>query len=282
LKKISNILFVFLIITNNFLFANTTKEKIDNIISELEQKYKTVQFVYDNIPEASWEGVNYLIAKEDDYDNLLKFVRLLNEEFSKHSPDFIEKIDLKYIAIVKKLNYEGQHRAALPDAYKEIIFYDILKGRCDTLWTGVRDKYYLRHTIHHEIYHMVEEQINGNFYYKDSIWATFNDTAFHYGFGGETYYPDMKKKHKKKIRIIGKRPYGILYPTKGIITTYGQSALEEDKAEIFASLFIHKEVRKVNRLSRKDEIISKKVKYMKHFLESVSYEITDTYWESLF
>ena len=43
----------------------------------------------------------------------------------------------------------------------------------------------MRHVIHHEYFHMVEEQVNGSAYFKDPKWAALNTKGFKYGSGGD-------------------------------------------------------------------------------------------------
>ena len=281
MKIIKTILFICFLFIINISFADEhyIKVKIDKIISQLQKKY-SVSFVYDSIPTASWKEVTYTKVKtKSDYKELLLYLKLFSDEFNKYPTEFINKTKLKHIAFVRFLKYGEQQRNALPDAYKEILFFDIIKGWHKDLYVGRKTKFYMRHVIHHEFYHMIEQEINGSPYYKDSIWNSFNDINNQYGNGGVTMYADMTKKHK--IKLIHSKPYKITHPKKGIITVYSGSALEEDKAEVCASLFIKREIRKVKRCIKKDDIILKKVNYMKQFIFKLCNEMNENYWKTL-
>ncbi|HBX53263.1 MAG: hypothetical protein A2275_07185 [Bacteroidetes bacterium RIFOXYA12_FULL_35_11] len=255
------------------------KEKINSIISQLQKKY-AISFVYDSIPTASWKDVNYSKTKtKGEYKELLSYLKIFSEEFNKYPPSLVKRSNLKYVAFVRILRYGEQHRSALPDAYKEILFLDVLQGWNRKIYEGRKFKYYIKHTLHHEFYHMVEQEINGNLYYKDSVWNSFNPTNFEYGKGGAALYPDLKKLKRRKL--FKSRLFSVSHPCTGLITKYSGSALEEDKAEVFTSLFIKREIRKVKRCIKNDEVIAKKVNYMKQFLLRHCKEMDDNYWNSL-
>ena len=254
--------FLFTLISN--VYPLNLKEKINTIISQLEKKY-SISFVYDSVPVASWKEVTFSEAKtKTELTELLSYLKMFSEEFNKYPPAFIKRINLKYVAFVRVLKYGEQHRSALPDGYKEILYLDILRGVHKDLYLGRDTKYYLRHTMHHELYHLIEQKINGSCYYKDSIWNSFNPANNHYGNGGASMYPDMSKKPKKPL--FPQKPYKIKHPKQGMITAYACTALEEDKAEVFASLFVKREIRQVNRCMKKDDVVAKKEIYMKQFV----------------
>lgn len=268
-----SLLILFAILITNISFAN--QDQIDKILTQLKEKY-SIQFVYKDIPESTWKEVNYINIT--DYEELYKYLQIFSKEFNKYPVCFVKATGIKYIAYVRDLNYNGQYRAALPDAYKEILFYDV-NTKKDLLFERKRTKYYLRHSIHHEIYHMLEQEIYGDMYYKDSTWISFNYSGFTYGNGGESLY--IKDEKKKKITINRKKSFETTYPEKGMITIYSLSALEEDKCEVFTSLFIPRERRKVNRLFKKDEIVKNKIEYMQFFLRTLCPEMNECYWEKL-
>jgi len=218
--------------------------------SVLEKKYG-ISLKYKNIPDSTWPDLKYENLADDD-SFLPKYLEIFNSEFNKYSQEFIKITNLKTVAFVKKLTVEGQERAAAPDYYKEILFLDI--------YLGNYDEQYQRHVIHHEFYHMIEEQLNGNAYYKDPNWAAFNPTDFSYGNGG---------KYER-----GDNAFPLTHPKPGFINIYSQSALEEDKAEIYATLFIKDEGDKVAKwIKEGDSILENKVNYMKTFLEKNSQKV---------
>ena len=115
---------------------------------------------------------------------------------------------------------------------------------------------------------MIEEEINGDAYWKDAKWAQLNDPLFKYGRGGAS--------------VRDGRTSLFTHPRNGFINKFSMSGLEEDKAEIYASLFSEEAFRKVAKWMQKDKILRAKVKYMKTFLRSVDKNFDDAYWKNLF
>ena len=154
------LLFIYLTLTVNTGFAGVPelKVKINTIILQLEKKYP-VSFVYDSVPSASWKEVTFnKVQTLAEYKELLSFLKIFSIEFNKYPVDFIKKTKLKYVAMVRILKFGEQHRNALPDAYKEILYFDVIKGRNKELYNGRKPKIYFRHIIHHEFYHMIEQE----------------------------------------------------------------------------------------------------------------------------
>jgi hypothetical protein len=219
----------------------STDKSLDSTLSE---KYG-IKMISENIPASTWAELTYKnLQKNDSF--LPKYLSFFDNEFNKYSKDFVKITNLKTVAFVKNLAVDGQERAAAPDYYKEILFLDI--------YLGNYDEQYQRHVIHHEFYHMIEEQLNGDAYYKDPVWASFNPAGFSYGNGG---------KYER-----GENAYPVTHPQTGFINIYSASALEEDKAEIYAALFTEGQDKLMKKwIKEGDTVLGKKVNYMKEFLK---------------
>jgi len=185
---------------------------------------------------------------------------LFDEEFSKYPISFLRKIRLRDVSFVSNLSLNGEERSALPDFKREILFYDFLRGDSNTT--------YQRHVIHHEFYHMIEEDINSDVYWKDPNWAKLNKPGYKYSID-------------KRMAEENSSEYKFSHPEQGFLNLYSKSALEEDKAEIFASIFVKEEYKKVREWIKNDEILSNKVKYMKAFLLKVDTSFNESYWNKL-
>ena len=235
-------------------------EEIRLSISNIERAYG-IKIFYKNIPQSTWKELKYTKASPLDKEQLLEYLRLFDGEFRKYPKNFIKRTKLKCVALVKQLSISGQVRAAIPDYYKEILFLDFAhKNNSDI---------YLKHVIHHEFYHMIEKQFNGDAYWKDPNWARLNEKDFKYGMGGAFAQGNSDM-------------YAINHLKKGFINLYSMSALEEDKAEIYASLFIEPENRKVNEWIKDDYILNNKVRYIKAFIFKCCKEMDCEYWANLF
>jgi hypothetical protein len=222
--------------------ANTRSE-IDGLLRQLEGRH-SLRFSYEKMPDTSWK-IGYRLADATDYAALHRYVQLFGEEFQKYTGAFIGKTRLASVVFVKDLSFGGQLRSAVPDYGEEILILDFNRGSYAPV--------YQRHVIHHEFYHLIEEEINKNPYWKDPQWARFNQKGFSYGEGG------AKVQGNSNV-------YLFTHPAPGFINLYALSALEEDKAEIYASLFICSEYELIAGWAVEDGALASKIGYMKGFL----------------
>ena len=236
--------------------GQSVSNRADAIINQLKSKYG-IEFTYKNPPAPTWNVVTYTRLSERDQDALIKYLELFAEEFNKYPEGFLQRVDLREVVFVKDLHLY-QYRAAVPDYYKEYLFYDI--------YIGSNDAVYQRHCIHHEFYHMIEEEINGDVYYKDPRWPS----------AGYSYIGEGQQAYSSGTDV-----YSLIHPEPGFINLYSTYALEEDKAEIYASLFIPSEASLLYQWDENDNLLNRKIDYIKRFLKTLDSGFTDDYWEEI-
>lgn len=258
-----------ILLTLLFVFTSTksntsikiNKDSLHVMISKIENKYHIKVYYNTPLPDSIYDTKRkYVLAPDSDYVKLFDYVRLFEREFNKYPVEFIQKTNLRSIIIVQEVtNTDGALRTAVPDRENEVLY----------LQYPQKNYYpdYYKHTIHHEFYHMIEEEIYGTSFYKDPVWAMFNDTSFHYGNGGNSMYD-------KKVNT-----YKMDNPIKGFINLYSTSAIEEDKAEIYAILFVDLERKKLEEFAKTDKILEEKINYMKHFICTISNEFREFMFE---
>ncbi|GEM_PF-2066125 len=222
-----------------------TKKNLDDLFSKLEGYFR-IRFIYKKIPTFTWK-LGYKSASSQDLPLLLSYAVIVCEEFKKYPLSFISKIKLGSVVIVKNLSINGQIRQALPDYFKEslVLNFDVPRY----------DKVYIRHLIHHELYHMIEQEFNRDAYWKDPNWDRLNSKQFRYGSGG--------------INARSSNMFPLSHPQKGFVNLYSMSGLEEDKAEIYACLFIASERKKIMEWAKTDPFLLSKIRYMKSFLKGI-------------
>lgn len=168
---------------------------------------------------------------------LAGYLTIASRELSKYPKTLLKKSNLKGIVIVKNLSVAGQRRAAMPDYQNEILYLDFQRG--------AHAPAYQAHVIHHEFFHLLEQELNGSAYFKDPAWAKLNPPGFKYGAGG---------KHQR-----GNDNFALVHPQPGFINRYSMASIEEDKAEIYAALWIPVERNKITAMAAKDLHLAAKI-----------------------
>jgi len=204
-----------------------------------------VRVALDPVPNSTWPGVTYTLLEARDESNRDRYLRRVREELDRYPRAFLSRSGLRTVAVVKNLAYAGQPRAALPDPYRGVLYLD---ATC-----AADNPQYERHVIHHEYFHYVQGARHGTPYADDPAWRGFNPPDFRYGNGGAT------------TRDPSVTP--LTHPAPGFINLYAQSALEEDMAEVFASMRVPEERRLVEGWARDDEHLRRKVEYLEKFFD---------------
>ena len=95
-----------------------------------------------------------------------------------------------------------------------------------------------------------------SFYWQEKVgWEELNASDFEYVRKGKVH--------------VDPEPNQANYfaPTrKGFVTYYAMMSPYEDKAEVFACLFVRSQSRLIQRWAAKDDILQKKISYLKQFL----------------
>jgi hypothetical protein len=231
---------------------------LEKKLAPLAQKYGGVTFSF---PRKSmtggWANVNYVPA--NNQANAEAYVAMFLEEFAKYPADFIQKSRLRRVEFVEKLAVGSQYRSAVPNYEHEVLYYDV---------SYVANQRYVRHVVHHEFYHMLEQEWNGDSYYRDPNWAQLNEKGFAYGAGGENAYGRGDV-------------WSFVHPKPGFVNLYSTYGLEEDKAEVWAVLFVPENWKIVRTYLEGDPILRAKVSYMREFGRSKSQSMDDKFWRAV-
>jgi hypothetical protein len=164
----------------------------------------------------------------------------------------LQQIKLTKIVLVSNLALTGQKRRAIPNYYSGILYLD-----CTTQSTA-----YLISVMQHELFHMIDHAMcNGKDLNDDPDWNSLNVSSFTYGNGG-AYNRN-----------------NVMWTTasvQGFLNHYSITAIEEDKAEIFAALVMHPR----GILHHNDQIIQNKGKEIQRRLAVFCSEMNHEWWES--
>lgn len=182
------------------------------------------------------------------------YAALFAGEWNRYPTSAIKTAKLQRIVIGANIRMDGQVRAAVPVFEAHTMFYDT------TL--GAKSPDYQRSVIHHEFFHFIDE-LQGHMR-KDPEWAALNPEGFTYGEGGE------------KMRTSGVGALTDKLP--GFITLYSTSAIEEDKAELYAHLLVNQKF--VEGRARADSVIAAKVNLLKNRMRDWDRDLVDAFWNS--
>ena len=154
-----------------------------------------------------------------DSTDVLKAANLLKEEWLKYSATTIQKAGLKKIYLVKDLAVNGQYRSGMPEPiYEDALYFDV-----SSTYLNSEDGMYMRRTLHHEFKHLTDYNLYGSYDGDAKAWTSCNVTGISYGNGGGSMYNDPEYAHA-------------VHPKTGFINGYATSAVEEDRAEVYAQL----------------------------------------------
>ena len=255
LKNLVVIIVAFLL-TLNVNAGNVLQN--NKYVKQIKEKYDLELFAgkYSGGSYAKrWAKWNYLSDRDSAAFN--EFMIVFAKEWNKYPVSWIIINNLKKIVFVKKLSVTGQYRFAMPDPYDEALYYDI-----EYLIYGYE---YVTESIHHEFWHMIEEQHFGTMYYRSNEWQSFNNSDFSYGDGGSFAYTDGKY-------VSGE------HTVDGFVSNYAMYGEEEDRAELYSWLFTSRTWQLLNGWIENDEILKNKFDWMLNFIESKVPEMNIDYF----
>ena len=249
------VVFVVLIFTGCATVAPTVKPS--NVLPELGQFYG-VHFTTNSqtIPSTPW-GIQYKPINNTDQPRFNQYLDIFSQEFSKMPVELLRLANLKSVIFVKDMSISGQARTALPDYYNDVLYFDINIAFS-----------HARRVIHHEFYHMLEEELFGSTYYKDPSWAKLNYDDFSYGKGGAF-------SRDKNLSVYS-------HPDKGFINGYAMSGLEEDKAEIWSLLWLDYNWQQVAPMLKSDCVIIAKINQLITQMAERSKALSISFWQARF
>ena len=174
-----------------------------------------------------------------DDDEIKKSFAIIKANFDKYKKTFLKKTNLKYVVICKNLKVSGIKTAGVPNYIVKTLIIDVSF-----------DKEYFERSIHHELFHMVDDSYNNLFSKKN--WEKFNALSF---------------KYAKCSTCTNKLGLSLIKNTSGFLTEYSMSTASEDMAEIFSFLMTNKN--ELSKIASNDIIIKNKISYLKNEIRKI-------------
>jgi Putative zinc-binding metallo-peptidase len=205
-------------------------------------------------PIKSFHGL--IEGKEATADKVNAFAPILTFEWNLYPVAMVQRTRLKRIVLCTDLSFAGQKRSAIPDFENDVLYLDVVRGSYS--------EQYVRKVIHHEYYHIIDLRDDG-LLYNDDGWAQLNPRGFKYGSGGKNAQEDLA--------------VSLGTDTPGFLNKYSMTAVEEDKAELFAHLMV--EPTTVYNRATKDIVLRAKVARLKELMAAFCPEMDKTYWDDI-
>ncbi|MEK7485078.1 MAG: tetratricopeptide repeat protein [Planctomycetota bacterium] len=241
-------LFFFFGLTLNLLLAQAPSAS--TLLKQLGKDYQ-LEILSTHFGSFVTNSGGEIQAVQASTDSLQKYAPLLVQELRLYPKAFIQKLPMKRIILCTQLAYEKQLRAGIPYTDQK------------TLWLDVEfPQNYLRHTFHHELYHILDQADDG-YLYQDNTWSALNRPEFRYGLGGRY----MRDSEAAIIR----------YDIEGCLNRYSTSGVEEDKAEIFTYLITAPQ--KLEEFAWSDPIVRRKIRLLQRQIREFSPELDSSFWE---
>tara|TARA_B100000965_G_C19498028_1_gene716134 strand:- start:163 stop:903 length:741 start_codon:yes stop_codon:yes gene_type:complete len=176
------------------------------------------------------------VASDDEIKTSFPIIKA---NFDKYEKGFLRKVNLKYVVICKNLKVSNINTAGVPNHNVKTLIIDI----------GF-DKKYFERSLHHELFHMIDDSYNDLFSKKN--WEKFNSLPF---------------KYADCSTCTNKLDLSLINNTSGFLTEYSMSTASEDMAEIFS--FLMTDNKKISEITLSDNIINKKVSFLKNEISKI-------------
>ncbi len=186
-----------------------------------------------------------------------RYTPLLRAELALYPLKLIKKLRIKKIVVCQELTFKEEPIAGLFNPESRIIYMDIRKNYMDRMTQ--------RCALHHEIFHIVDYVDDGEMH-QDPKWASLNPSDFEYGEEDFEVQSDP-------------RPTSTPGSIPGFLTGYSTTAVEEDKAQLFAYMMCDYSL--VSRYEVKDKIMKKKCDMMKKLLQSFCSDMNPSFWSTI-
>jgi hypothetical protein len=178
-----------------------------------------------------------LNSNKKNYDEKYQ---IISKNLKRYSRNFLKKINLKYIVMCENLSISGINSAGLPDNVMKTLILDI-----------EFNKKYFERVIHHEIFHIINDQ-HKNLFNEDD-WKKMNSTNFEYA------------KCSTCSERLGLDTYK---KNNGFFTEYSKSTASEDMAEVYSHL-IFLDNKKIKEIRNSDIILNKKISYIENKIKLI-------------
>jgi hypothetical protein len=185
-------------------------------------------------------------------------LRLFIEEFSKYPPSLLRRVNLEWVAFVKRLKVENDPRMATYVRHFAPVTMKPAGGMIYDVQQGSTHEAYVRWVLHHEFFHFIDHHLNRSL--EDRQWLALNPPMFRYAGSHGVYSPFLD------------------HPRRGAITTYSMKSVWEDRAEIFAALHADENRSPLKVIAESDAVARKKIRRMMALLRRMGPNMNEAHF----
>jgi hypothetical protein len=176
--------------------------------------------------------------------NAEQHLRVIQDELARYKPGLLRASGVRSIALVESLANRNEVGLAHVDYHAGVLYWSLGYDSKDD---------YLRHAVHHELFHAIDLLLHDHLAKDDPAWLPLNDRAFKYGPGGHIVREGFKPDHSDA--------------SPGFVSRYARTSPLEDKAETFAKLMRPDAAAWLEQQSKRDPILAGKVKYLRDLIQ---------------
>lgn len=189
-----------------------------------------------------------VLAERPTDDQTARVLVRVADELRRYPPSFLRAAGLWRVVLCAGLRESGHDIPSLPNVKHSLLFDVAAEGD------------YLPRLLHHEVFHFAD-YAEDDLVTIDADWSSLNPEGFTYGAGG---------------RSVRGPSAGSLRELDGFVSLYAMSALEEDKAELFAAMMTRP--RWLAARLREDLVLRRKHAHLRGVLVKLSPEMGDAFW----
>ena len=211
------------------------------------------------LPALSRSDIAFTPLGPAESNAAVEYLRLYIEEFSKYPRSLLRSVNLEWVAFVKGLKVSNQPRGATYLRFFADVTLKPAGGMVYDVQHGARHEAYVRWVLHHEFFHFMDDHLNRSL--EDRAWAALNPASFRYS-GRQASYAEV-----------------LDHPQPGMITTYSLKSVWEDRAEIFAALFVDAAHERLAEIAAKDPAVRRKIRRMMTILRGMDPALDRRYFQ---
>ena len=204
--------------------------------------------------EAAWSAPEARAFEDlpEDRERLSALLSVVLPAYERYPRELFARVGLRRLELVQDLRVAGQLRRAMPAVQRDAVAYADIgdppgAAICEA---GIEAR------IHHELYHLIEARLFGDYYHRDPRWLALNPAGVTYGNGGASAYGGV-------FHNLG-------HPRPGFVSRYALYGPEEDKAEVFGWMMTPGYAARVMQWSRDDPALNAKREFMLALMQTLS------------